>query len=152
MSKKPALLIAVSIFLIPLLSSRASAQGSPPLGPPATVLEMVAEAKASVPSVSPAEVKQILDRKEPAVILDVRDPDEFAGGHLPGAVNISRGTLEFRVRDKLPDRGAKIIVYCLTVGRAALAARTLQILGYRNVVLLNAPLQEWLQAGYPLEK
>ena len=137
----------ISLFLLlPIFSGQAAG------GPPPAVLEMVAEAKASVKSVSPAEVKQTLDRKEAVIILDVRDPEEYAGGHLPGAVNISRGTLEFKVRDKLPDTEARIIVYCLSGGRSALATRTLNALGYRNAVLLNAPLQEWTQAGYPLEK
>ncbi len=145
-------LIVILNLLIPSLAGLVSAQGPRTDGPPLTVQEMVAEARAGLQSVSPAEVKQVLDRKEPVVLLDVRDPWEYAGGHLPGAVNISRGTLEFKVRDKLPEPGAKIIVYCLTIGRAALSVRTLQALGYRNVLLLDAPLEEWLQAGYPLEK
>jgi rhodanese-related sulfurtransferase len=152
MPKKQIRLGAFFIPFILLISAPVSAQGPGTAGTPPTVMDLVAEAKASVKSISPAELKQALDRKEAIVILDVRDPGEYAGGHLPGAVNISRGTLEFKVRDKLPDMEAKIIVYCLFVGRAALAARTLQTLGYRNVALLDAPLQEWLQAGYPLEK
>jgi rhodanese-related sulfurtransferase len=152
MQKKPSGWIPVSIFLISLLSGPVSAQGPRTAVPPATVQELVAEAKAQVKSVSLAEAKEAIDRRAPVIILDVRDPWEYAGGHLPRAINVSRGTLEFKIQDKLPDTQAPIIVYCLTVGRAALAVRTLNSLGYRNAVLLDAPLAEWLQAGYPLEK
>ena len=121
-------------------------------GPPPAVQEMVEKAKAAVRLVTAEEVKEALDKKEPAVFLDVRDPGEFATGHLPGAINVSRGTLEFKIWDKVPDQNAKIYVYCQTAIRSALAAKTLNDLGYKNAVLMNAQFAEWVQAGYPVEK
>jgi rhodanese-related sulfurtransferase len=121
-------------------------------GPPPVVLEMVEKAKAAVRMVTAAEVKEALDKKEQAVFLDVRDPWEFAVGHLPGAINVSRGTLEFKIWDKVPDQNAKIYVYCSTAMRSALAAKTLNDLGYKKAVLMNAQFEEWIQAGYPVEK
>ena len=76
----------------------------------------------------------------------------YVAGHLPGAVNVSRGTLRFKIWDKVPDRNAKIYVYCLTAIRSALATKTLNNLGYKNAVLMNAYFEEWIQVGYPVEK
>ncbi len=119
---------------------------------PPMVLEMVEKARAAVRMVTAAEVKEALDKKAQVVILDVRDPWEFAAGHLPGAINISRGTLELRIWEKVPDQDAKIYVYCQSAVRSALATKTLNDLGYKNAVLMNAQLQEWVEAGYPVEK
>jgi len=121
-------------------------------GPPPAVQEMVEKAKAAIRTVTAAEVKEALDKKEQAVFLDVRDSWEFSGGHLPGAINVSRGTLEFKIWDKVPDQNARIYVYCQTAVRSALATKTLNDLGYKNAVLMNAQFEEWVQAGYPVEK
>jgi len=121
-------------------------------GPPPVVLEMVEKAKAAIRMVTTAEVKEALDKKEQAIFLDVRDPWEYAAGHLPGAINVSRGTLEIKIWDKVPDQKAKIYVYCQTAIRSALATKTLNDLGYKNAVLMNAQFEEWIQAGYPVEK
>ena len=121
-------------------------------GPPPIVQEMVETSKAAIRMVTAAEVKEALDKKEQAVFLDVRDPWEYAVGHLPGAINVSRGTLEFKIWDKAPDQKPKIYVYCQTAIRSALAAKTLNDLGYKNAVLMNAQFEEWVLAGYPVEK
>ncbi len=116
------------------------------------VKDMVAKAKAEIKKVTAADVKEAIDKKEKAVILDVRDPDEYAAGRLPGAVHVSRGKLEFTVWDKITDRDAKIYVYCLTASRSALATKTLNDLGYKNAVLMDAPFEAWVKAGYPVER
>lgn len=120
------------------------------LAQPPVVKEMVAKAKAAVKTVSAADVKAAIDKKENAVILDVRDPNEYAAGHLPGAINVSRGTLEFVIWTKVPDQNAKIYVYCKTAGRSALATKTLNDLGYKNAVLMDAQFEDWIKAGYPV--
>jgi rhodanese-related sulfurtransferase len=120
--------------------------------PPPVVQEMVETAKGAIRMVTAAEVKEALDKKEQAVFLDVRDPWEYATGHLPGAINVSRGTLEIKIWDKIPDQKAKIYVYCQTAIRSALATKALNDLGYKNAVLMNAQFEEWVQAGYPVEK
>jgi rhodanese-related sulfurtransferase len=114
------------------------------------VKEMVAKAKGSIQKVSAADVKAAIDKKENAVILDVRDPGEYAAGHLPGALNISRGMLEFQVFNKIPDQNSKIYVYCKTGGRSSLATKTLNDLGYKNAVLMDASFEDWIKAGYPV--
>jgi len=115
-------------------------------------MDMVAKAKASVQKVSAADVKAMIDKKEKIILLDVRDPQEFAAGHLPGAMNISRGTLEFVVFNKITDQNAKIVVYCKTAARSALATKTLNDLGYKNAILMNASYEDWIKAGYPVER
>lgn len=116
------------------------------------VKEMLASARAAIKIVSPEAVKAAIDSKEKAIFLDVRDGGEFAAGHLPAAINISRGTLEFVVFNAIPDKNAKIYVYCKTKGRSALATKTLNDLGYKNAVLMDAQYADWVKAGYPVER
>jgi rhodanese-related sulfurtransferase len=130
----------------------AFAQEQKPAGPPPVVKEMVAKAKSAIKTVSAADVKAAIDKKEKAVYLDVRDPGEYTAGHLPGAINVSRGTLEFNVWKAIPDQNAKVIVYCKTAGRSTLATKTLNDLGYKNAVLMDAQFEDWIKAGYPVER
>ena len=73
--------------------------------------QIVQEARAQVKEVTLQEVKKMMDSGEKIVILDVRDKEEYEKEHIAGAVNISRGLLEFLVQDKIPDKEAKIVVY-----------------------------------------
>lgn len=116
------------------------------------VKEMVAKAKAAIKVVSAADVKAAIDKKEEAVILDVRDPNEYAAGHLPGAINVSRGTLELGIWGKVADQNAKIYVYCQIAVRSALATKTLNDLGYKNAVMMDGLFKDWIEAGYPVER
>ena len=151
--KKRMLVWLLSVSLVLSLATMAMAQPvAKPAGPPSVVQEMVAKAKAAITKVSAADVKAAIDKKEKAIYLDVRDPNEFAAGHLPGAINVSRGTLEFKVWDKITDKNAKIYLYCLTIGRSALATKTLNDLGYKNAVLMDAQFEDWIKAGYPVER
>jgi rhodanese-related sulfurtransferase len=143
--KKRMLVWMLSLVVVFSMLSLALAQ--PPM-----VKEMVAKTKASIKTVSAADVKAAIDKKENAVILDVRDPNEYAAGHLPGAINVSRGTLEFAIWGKVQDQSAKIYVYCKTAGRSTLATKTLNDLGYKNAVLMDALFEDWIKAGYPVER
>lgn len=120
--------------------------------PEAVMKTMVAEAKAAVQSVSIDDLKTLIDKKEKAVIVDVREPNEFAAGHLPGAINVPRGLLEFTVFKKITDVNATIYVYCKTGGRAALATKTLKDMGYTNAILAPFLYADWVKAGYPVER
>jgi rhodanese-related sulfurtransferase len=142
----------VMVFFALSMVGAALAQQAAPAGPPPVVKDMVAKAKSSVQKVSAADVKAMIDKKDKAIYLDVRDPGEFAAGHLPGAMNISRGTLEFNVFNKIKDPNAKVIVYCKTAGRSTLATKTLNDLGYKNAILMDAQFEEWVKAGYPVER
>lgn len=120
--------------------------------PAAVMKTMVAEARAAIPSVSADELKAAIDKQEKAVIVDVREPGEYAAGHLPGAINIPRGLLEFTVFKKISDVNTKIYVYCKTGGRASLATKTLQDMGYTNAILVPLVYAEWVKAGWPIER
>jgi rhodanese-related sulfurtransferase len=149
MKKRMLVGLVVALFALSLAGT-ALAQQKAPAGPPPIVKDMVAKAKASVQKVSAADVKTMIDKKDKVIYLDVRDAGEFAAGHLPGSMNISRGTLEFNVFNKIQDQNAKIIVYCKTAGRSALATKTMNDLGYKNAVLMDAQFEDWVKAGYPV--
>ena len=155
---KKMLVWMLSVSLVLSLTSVALAQQAQPAAaptaaqPPQVVKDMLAKAKASITKVSAADVKAAIDKKEKAVYLDVRDPNEYAAGHLPGAINVSRGTLEMNIWKAIPDQTAKIYVYCKTTGRSALATKTLNDLGYKNAVLMDAQFEDWIKAGYPVER
>lgn len=150
--KKKTLVGIVSILIASFTLGLAMAQDKAPAGPPPVVTDMVAKARTAIQKVPAADVKAAIDKKDKAIILDVRDPGEFAAGHLPGAMNISRGTLEFNVFNKIADQNAKIYVYCKTKSRSALATKTLNDLGYKNAVLMDAAFEDWVKAGYTVER
>jgi rhodanese-related sulfurtransferase len=152
MMKKRMFVWMLSFVFVLSMVSLTLAQEQKPAGPPPIVKEMVAKAKAAIKVVSAEDVKAAIDKKEKAVILDVRDPNEYTAGHLPGAINVSRGTLEFGIWGKVPDQSAKIYVYCKTAGRSALATQTLNGLGYKNAVLMDAQFEDWIKKGYPVER
>jgi rhodanese-related sulfurtransferase len=151
--KKISVWILASIFVLSMVALP-MAQDKPkvPAWQTTVVKDWVAKAKAEVKKVGIAEVKAAIDKKEKAYILDVRDPDEFKAGHLPGAIHVSRGKLEFVIWDKIQDKEAKIYVYCLTSARSALATKTLYEMGYKNAILMDAHFEEWIKAGYPVER
>jgi rhodanese-related sulfurtransferase len=113
-------------------------------------MDLINEAKQRIREVTPAEVKQMLERKEDVVLLDVREPNEWNLGHLPGAVHIPRGTMETRVEQVIP-RDREVVVYCAGGNRSALAADTLQQMGYRNVASMADGWRGWMQVGGPVE-
>lgn len=73
--------------------------------------QLVNEVKAQIKNVSIHEVKQMIDAKEKIILLDIRDKEEFEKGHISGAINISRGQLEFLVEDEIPDKNSRVVVY-----------------------------------------
>jgi rhodanese-related sulfurtransferase len=152
MMKKRMLVWMLAFIFVLSMVSMTLAQQAQPAGPPQVVKDTVAKVKGEIKKVPAADVKAAIDTKERAVFLDVRDPGEYAAGHLPGAINVSRGTLEFNVWSKVPDQSAKIYVYCKTAGRSTLATKTLNDLGYKNAVLMDAQFEDWIKAGYPVER
>jgi rhodanese-related sulfurtransferase len=152
MMKKRMFVWMMAFVFVLSVASLAFAQDAPKprLWESTIVKEWVTKAKASIKLVTIQDVKASLDKKEKAVYLDVRDSDEYAGGHLPGAISISRGEIEFDIWDALPNKDVKIYVYCKTGGRAALATKTLNDLGYKNAVSMNALIADWVKAGYPV--
>ncbi|SDM16488.1 Rhodanese-related sulfurtransferase [Franzmannia pantelleriensis] len=102
-------------------------------------LRLANEAKARIKEVSPAQAKQMI--RDGALVLDVRDKEEFEQGHIDEALNISRGTLEMRIGEAAPDKQAPIVCHCAGGNRGALAADTLQRMGYTQVVNIQGGLK-----------
>jgi molybdopterin/thiamine biosynthesis adenylyltransferase/rhodanese-related sulfurtransferase len=88
-------------------------------------------------------------RLDTATVLDVREPDEYEQGAVPGSIHIPRGHLEGQVEGKIPDKDAEIIVLCASGFRSTFAAKTLQELGYTNVVNLAGGFNKWKDEGRP---
>jgi len=112
--------------------------------------DLIAEAKRRIQEVSPQDVRAMQQRGEQFVLLDVRDQNEVNLGKVPGAIHISRGTLEGRVEGAIP-RDAKVVVYCAAGNRSALAAVTMQEMGYGNVVSMAGGFRDWATSGGPVE-
>jgi rhodanese-related sulfurtransferase len=113
--------------------------------------KLVAEAKKHINEISPQDAASKLNAGE-AVVIDVRDKDEWNEAHIPGATHISRGTIEFDIEEKVSDPNAMIICHCGGGGRSALAAETLQKMGYKNVHSMAGGLRAWKAAGLPTTK
>ncbi len=140
--KKIASIVSVAVMALFCASWYAAAADKTPE-------QLVKGAKAAVREVSIGDVRRMLDAKESIILLDVRDKHEFEEGHIPGAMNISRGSLEFKAALAIPDKGARIIVYCGQDLRSALATKALNDLGYRNAVNMVGGLKAWKEAGFP---
>ena len=116
-----------------------------------TASDLVNEAKEKVCEISVAEAKGKIDSDASVIILDVREPDEFGKGHVPKAMNIPRGLLEFKVANEIPNKDANILVYCKSGGRSCLACSTLVAMGYKNAKSMAGGWTAWLKAGYAVE-
>jgi len=84
-------------------------------------------------------------------LVDVREDREWAQGHLPGAEHIGRGVIERDIEAKIPDTGAEIVLYCGGGYRSALAAESLQKMGYTNVISMDGGFRAWKDAGRRVE-
>jgi len=111
-----------------------------------TPRELLIQAKAAITEVHPEEAEAHLGR---AVFLDVREPDEYEQGAVPDALHVPRGHLEFQIEARIPDKSAKVVVYCAGGTRSAFAAKTLAELGYTDVVSLAGGFNRWKDDGKP---
>jgi rhodanese-related sulfurtransferase len=116
-----------------------------------TVAQLLAEASARTAFISLAELNSRL-AKTPGeiVVVDVRERDAYAGGHVPGACHIPRGQLELRVNDELADPTARIVTVCEFGKISTLAAATLRDLGYLRAVALDGGMKAWRERGFAL--
>ena len=117
-----------------------------------TAHDLVAAAKERVKEIGANESELAI--READVLIDVREADEFAACHIPGAIHMSRGMLEFKLsaNPALAARDIKIVLYCKTSGRAALAASALHEMGYLSVASIAGGIDAWIAAGKPLIK
>jgi rhodanese-related sulfurtransferase len=113
--------------------------------------KLVGEAKKNITEISPEDAAAKLQNHE-AVIVDVREKDEWDEEHIPHAIHLSRGTIELEIEDKVPDPNAVIITHCGGGGRSALAAESLQKMGYKNVRSMAGGLKAWKAVGLPTAK
>lgn len=111
-----------------------------------TAADLIAAAKARIRELTPREVRDLQASGEPLVLLDVRDQNEVNLGRIPGAVHISRGTLETKVEALIP-RDANVVIYCASGNRSAFAAVTMQEMGYATVASMSGGIREWATSG-----
>ena len=112
--------------------------------------DLVTEAKKQISEISVSDAKVLFD-KGGTIFVDCRTEEEYEMGHIPGAINIPRGLLEFKVADKIPDKQASIVIYCMVGGRGCLATCTLCNMGYKNVKNMDGGWLAWEKASYPVE-
>ena len=124
---------------------------------PNSVKDMLAAANAAVPKIAPRDAAALIGRGN-VLVVDVRDtPEVQSSGKVQGAVHVPRGMLEFRAdpespyHDKAFDRDKTVLVYCASGGRSALAGKTLQDLGYKDVRNLGG-FKDWAESGGAVEK
>jgi rhodanese-related sulfurtransferase len=115
-------------------------------------LRIVEDAKRRIRETSIADVKARLDRGERFHLVDVREDNEWANGHLPTAQHLGKGIIERDIETAIPDHGAPIVLYCGGGFRSALAADSLQKMGYTNVLSMDGGWRGWTEAGLPVDK
>jgi molybdopterin/thiamine biosynthesis adenylyltransferase/rhodanese-related sulfurtransferase len=115
---------------------------------PKSSRDLLATARTTVREVTPADV-----HRDPSgrVLIDVRDRDEFEQGYIPGAAHLSKGHLEMQIEDRVPDRDTPITLYCAAGNRSLLAGRSLQEMGYTDVVSMSGGFGAWKQKGFDFE-
>ncbi len=124
---------------------------------PQSLDEMIAVAQKNVDATTVEQLNEKLDNGDMILLIDVREPNEFNAGYIPGSVNIPRGVIEFKINNEafwdaaflyLPEIDEEIIVYCKKGKRGLLAGETLKKLGYKNVTYLDGGWKKW-ELTYP---
>jgi rhodanese-related sulfurtransferase len=114
-------------------------------------LKIAEDARRRVRETNVEEVKARMDRREPFILVDVREDNEFAKDHLPGAVHLSKGIIERDIEEKYPDLKTPLVLYCGGGFRSAMVADNLQKMGYTNVISMDGGIRGWRDKNYPLE-
>jgi rhodanese-related sulfurtransferase len=115
-----------------------------------TYADLVNEAKARIKEISPQESLTVHQSEPETLFVDIREPNEWNLGHIPGATLVPRGILEQRI-EGMADRNRRIVLYCASGNRTALAADTMQQMGYSNVESLAGGFRGWCEAGGEIE-
>jgi rhodanese-related sulfurtransferase len=119
---------------------------------PPRFLRIVEDAKKRVRETTVDEVKAKLDKGEKFLLIDVREDNEYAKDHLPGALHLGKGIIERDIEDRVPDLNTPMILYCGGGFRSALAADNLQKMGYTQVISMDGGIRGWREKGLPLTK
>lgn len=115
-----------------------------------TAADLFAEAKTRIRELSPSEVRARRERGDAFTLLDVREPNEWSLGHIPGALHIPRGVMESSIETRVP-RDQEVVVYCASGNRSAMAADILQQMGYETVSSMRGGIRGWADAGGEVE-
>jgi len=126
---------------------------------PKSLKDFVAAAKKRIREISAAGAAEAVKKNPETLILDVREPGEWAEGHIPGALHVPRGMLEAKAdleyanrEPRLADRAVSIIVHCASGARSAMAADVLQEMGFTDVQSMAGGIVAWKEQGLPIEK
>lgn len=122
--------------------------------------DFVKEARAQIRELKADELDEMIEDHTDVLIVDVREPQEFGQGHIPGALNVPRGTLEgaadqgykHRVQTLCDAQTRDVVLYCATGGRSAMAAKTLQEMGFARATSLAGGIEMWAAEGLPVVK
>jgi molybdopterin/thiamine biosynthesis adenylyltransferase/rhodanese-related sulfurtransferase len=122
----------------------------------ATYRELLQKVKAEIEELDSTRARELLDAPQldgvqPPLFVDVRERDEWVEGFVPGAVHVPRGNLESRIEQIVPDRSRELVLYCAAGARSAFAAKSLQELGYENVVSMSGGFTDWKRNGHPID-
>ena len=117
---------------------------------PPRFLRIVEEARKRIQETTVDQVKAKLDRGEKFLLIDVREDNEYAKDHLPGAIHLGKGIIERDVEERVPALDTPMILYCGGGFRSALAADNLQKMGYTQVISMDGGIRGWREKGYPL--
>jgi rhodanese-related sulfurtransferase len=115
-------------------------------------LAIVDDARRRVKETNVLEIRERQQRGEEFLLVDVREDSEWAKGHLPGATHLGKGVIERDIETAVPDLNREMVLYCGGGYRSALAADTLQKMGYTNVLSMDGGYRGWTEAGFPVEK
>src|SRR5947209_12048577 len=111
-------------------------------------LKVVQDAKGRVRELTVDQVKTKLERGEKFQLVDVREESEWAKDHVPQAIHLGKGVIERDIEQRLPDTAAEIVLYCGGGFRSALAAETIQKMGYSRVFSMDGGIRDWRQRGF----
>jgi rhodanese-related sulfurtransferase len=114
-------------------------------------LKVVDQARAKIRETDVPTVHARLERGDSFHLVDVREESEWQQGHIPGATHLGKGIIERDIEKVIPDADAEIVLYCGGGFRSALAAETLQRMGYRNVISMDGGFRGWKESGLPVE-
>ncbi|HEV2447885.1 MAG TPA: rhodanese-like domain-containing protein [Candidatus Sulfopaludibacter sp.] len=123
-----------------------------PHPPGAAFQAMVKDARSRIREVSSAQLKEWLASPARPILIDVREDSEWQAGHAATAIHIGRGVLEREIEPAVPDKSARVVLYCHSGARSALAADTLQRMGYTSVFSLAGGMQAYQAASLPMQK
>ena len=115
-------------------------------------IKICEDAKTRIRECTIADVTRRQAAGETLTLVDVREESEFAKGHIPGSIHLGKGVIERDIEDRIPNPATELILYCGGGYRSALAADTLQKMGYTNVLSMDGGWRGWTEAGLPVAK